>query len=68
MRRITVGGIVTRCRQLGNLRRLIRLPVIRRPRLSFMRISLRHLPRRQFGLLPALDRAALVDDHAERHA
>jgi hypothetical protein len=63
---VTALGIVTRCRQLSNLRRP-RLPV-RCPRPSFMWIALRHLPRRQFGLLPVLDRAVLVDDRAERHA
>src|SRR5262245_42683992 len=32
-----------------------------------VRVALRHLPRRQFGFLPALDRAVLVDDRAELH-
>jgi len=65
---VTARGIVTRCRQLGNLRpHLVRLP-LRRSWPPLARAALRHLPRRQFGLLPALERAVLVDDRAELHA
>src|SRR5215831_8574877 len=65
---VTARGIVTRRRQLGNLRpHLVRLPV-RRSWPPLVRVALRHLPRQQFGLLPALDRAVLVDDRAELHA
>jgi hypothetical protein len=57
---VIARDIVTRCGQHGNLRRLVRLPVIRRSRPSFMRVALRHFPRWQFGLLPALG-AAVVE-------
>src|SRR5262249_61624274 len=33
-----------------------------------MRVALRHLPRGQFGLLPALDRAVGAGERAEPHA
>src|SRR5262245_48471644 len=33
-----------------------------------VRVALRHLPRREFGLLPALDRAVRADERAEPHA
>src|SRR5262245_9818093 len=47
-------------RQLGNLRpHLVRLPV-RGWWPPFVRVALRHLPRREFGLLPALERKAHV--------
>jgi len=64
------GGTGTN-RASTNLRPLppTQLPTpTRGPWPPLMRVALRHLPRRQFWLLPTLDRAVLADDRAEVHA
>src|SRR5262245_37437947 len=65
---VTTSSIVSLRRQLGNLRRCRPGLPVRRSWSPLVRVALRHLPRRQFGLLPVLDRAVLVDDRAELHA
>jgi hypothetical protein len=48
----------------SRLHRRFRLP-LRCPRSPLVRVALRHLPRRQLGLLPALERAVVVDNRTE---
>jgi len=62
-------GHVRRLRQL--LRRVRRhglRPPLRRAWPSFLRVALRHLPRRQPGRLPAVERAVVVSARAKLHA